>query len=98
MATDPPAPYILVRESRFLHWPVATYLRAPYAALHSIWSGSGKTHLDLGNYHTAWLIEEQARPARTFLIHDSRDDGTLDQNRSDARYEWHIHGPDEESL
>jgi hypothetical protein len=48
--------------------------------------------------HTAWLVEERGLSEKTFFIHDSRDDGSLDQNRSCAAYEWHVHGPDAISL
>jgi len=91
--------YHLLIDSRHLfQWQVGTWLRAPYQALVEILSGPGDTQLDIGNYHTAWLLAASAGDELTFFIHDSRDDGTQDENRGGSVYEWHVHGPDEGTL
>jgi hypothetical protein len=91
--------YHLLTDSRHLfQWQVGTSFRAPYQALAEILGGPGDTQLDIGNYHTAWLIADSARDELTFFIHDSRGDGTQDENRGASVYEWHIHGPDERTL
>lgn len=92
------ASYLPIQDSFHLRWHASSSLRAPYAALCSIFGGPGETQLDLGNYHHAWLLRAADQDDLTFLVHDSRDDGTRAQNRADTRYVWHVDAPDETTL
>ena len=90
--------FVLITDNVHLQWDASSWLRAPYAALCSIFGGPGETQLDLGNYHHAWLLKATNREDWTFLVHDSRGDGSREQNRGDTRYVWHVHGPNDAAL
>jgi hypothetical protein len=72
------------------------YVRASYTALCRLFGDSGDAHYERGNLNTAWLLEDAS--GRIYFVHDSADDGPVDETRALARYEWHVHAPERTAL
>jgi hypothetical protein len=86
------APRYVVDEER----EATTYVRSSYDSLRTLFGDAGDAHYERGNLNTAWLLEDSF--GHVFFVHDSADDGPMEETRGLTDYEWHVHAPDAGSL